>query len=400
MGAHIHSGAAARILVLAGAVTACSAAGGGDGSSLGSASSEGGTGGDEGLVFGSGADGTFGASGTGAGTIHGAFSDECNADVYTGERLPMDMYIMFDQSLSMSCEVPGGGSRWSAVSMAMEQFVRSPSAAGLGVGIGYFGNVAIGEGQISCEPAVYAIPDAPIAPLPGNAQAIVDSIGRHGPSSTTPTPAALAGALNHAIAWRDQVGRPGVVLLVTDGQPNECGPPGVPVTPQHVAEIAAAGLAGAAMQTYVLGIVSGGLECGWDPNPPTVPDLDLVAQAGGTGAAFIVDASQDVAAQFLARMNEIRTSAQLPCEFLLPTGASGVDIMQVNLSYTPPGGEPQLVLYASDPSICDPVEGGWHYDVPSAPTRIILCPASCGPVQMQIGGLVEVVLGCPRQAIH
>jgi hypothetical protein len=316
------------------------------------------------------------------------------------------MYIMYDQSASMSCPVPTGGDRWTAVRTAMEAFFTSSSAAGLGVGIGYFGNVPVSSGQpVSCDPAVYEVPDVEIGALPGNAQALIDSLLRHGPSTTTPTPPALAGALNHAIAWRDSTGRPTVVLLVTDGQPNDCGAPGLlgpmMATPQDVAFIANAGLTGANMRTYVIGIVGdGAASCELDPNPPNVADLDLVANSGGTERAFIVDATQNVSDQFLQKLNEVRTSAQLPCDFLLPTASTEVDINQVNLTYAPPGSpDAQRVYYAQDPSVCDPAQGGWYYDDPAAPTRIVLCPATCNVVSSQQGGRVSVVLGCPTEPI-
>src|SRR5579871_5285794 len=115
----------------------------------------------------------------------------CLADTRQGEGLPVDIYIMNDQSQSMTCAIPTGGDRWTAMTNALTSFVKSPNAAGLGVGIQYFGQV----------PADYQPADVEIAPLPGNAQAIITSLGNHMPWTYTPTPAAIEGALAHAKAW-------------------------------------------------------------------------------------------------------------------------------------------------------------------------------------------------------
>ena len=415
---HIRS--AVFILSLLPLGVACSSPSGGSGSGSNGSGADGAGGGTGGTFMFTGSGGANGVAANGGGGMGfggntgsntGFFGEGCNEETYTGERLPMDIYIMFDQSLSMTCATPSGATRWDDVVGAMRAFLNDPSATGLGVGIQYFGNGDINQGQqSSCDPLAYEMPDVEIAPLPGNAQPMIDSLMRHYPMSVTPTPPALAGALNHAIAFRNQSGRPAVTLLVTDGQPNACGslpppnpwdPPGA--TPQDVATIAAAGLSGAGMSTYVLGIVGDGAGvCGLDPNVPNVADLNLVAQSGGTNVAFIVDASlgasQGVADQFVQKMNEIRTSAQLPCEFALPVG-SDVDTSKVNLTYTPPASmQPEPVYNAANPGLCDPATGGWHYD--DTQTRIILCPVTCDVVKAQQGGQVRVVLGCPTKPIE
>jgi hypothetical protein len=108
-----------------------------------------------------------------------------------------------------------------------------------------------------------------------------------------------------------------------------------------------------------------------------------------------------VASQFLDKMNQIRSSAQLPCQYSLPTGQTTVDVTKVNLSYTAPGTtDAQPLLYASDPSVCDPATGGWYYDNPSAPTSVLLCPATCDVIKLQIGGQIGLVLGCPTKPIQ
>jgi hypothetical protein len=40
--------------------------------------------------------------------------------------------------------------------------------------------------------------------------------------------------------------------------------------------------------------------------------------------------------------------------------------------------------------------GGWYYDNPAAPTKVTLCPQTCGPLQMTANSKVQVLYGCPR----
>ena len=38
--------------------------------------------------------------------------------------------------------------------------------------------------------------------------------------------------------------------------------------------------------------------------------------------------------------------------------------------------------------------GGWYYDNPASPTKIILCPATCDEVKTFNEASIEIVLGC------
>ena len=54
----------------------------------------------------------------------------CLADTRQGEGLPVDIYIMNDQSQSMTCAIPTGGDRWTAMTTALTNFVKSPALPG------------------------------------------------------------------------------------------------------------------------------------------------------------------------------------------------------------------------------------------------------------------------------
>src|SRR5262249_22645882 len=127
-----------------------------------------------------------------------------------------------------------------------------------------------------CDPAPYAKPEIEIAPLPGAAQALSQSISQHRPSTGTPTMPALQGAVQHAKEWAQaHPGHVTIALLATDGQPEACDK-----DLSHINAVAAQAAAGTPkILTFVIGV--GDLKSA----------LDGIAAAGGTGHAYIVDQS-------------------------------------------------------------------------------------------------------------
>jgi hypothetical protein len=310
---------------------------------------------------GAGGAGGSGASinvnGAGGGGAGGSGSRNCGGDRYKAEKRQLDIYVMFDDSGSM---IPW----WLGVTDAFIKFLNDPASAGIGVGIQYFGN--------NCDPNYYANPRVPIAPLPGNAMPIQASLPL--PFEGTATHPAMQGAVQHARAWANShPDRKVVILLASDGLPNECNS-----TLQNVSDVAREGVNGTpSIPTYVLGF-------GLDLTP-----LEQIAQAGGTQKAFIVDPNSGTA--LAQAMNGIRGAA-LPCDYVLPNGGK-VDPKKVNIDFTPQGGAPTRLPNVGDASRCGP-GGGWYYDDPAAPTRAIVCPGSCGQFNADAGGQVDVVLGC------
>ena len=297
-------------------------------------------------------DGVGGISLDGAGGAGGG--SWCASDIVKAQPVPLDMYIMLDQSNSMT-------KPWPDVTAALKQFVQQPSAAGIGVGIQYFAlpksgacvescnqdsdccpnqppdqACALGpcwfnqcSGCIqqsvddSCDAAIYAEPDVEIAPLPGVASAIVSSINAHSPYSGTPTSAALAGAIQYASAWASQNPTHIVVdVLATDGEPQECD-----TSLANIEGIAAQGLtATPSILTFVIGVGS------------SLSALDGIAAAGGTQKAFLVDVNADIAQQFALALNQIRGG--LACTYAVPVPDSGTpDYGEINVGYTPGGGK-------------------------------------------------------------
>ena len=295
--------------------------------------------------------------------------------------------MMLDYSGSMV------GAKWTGVTDAINSFV-GQATTGISVGMQYFGlpdpdggidlggiNLQIGD---SCNPAVYAQPAIEIAPLPGVGSMITASLAAHTlPDTSTPTPPALQGAINHATEWaKAHSSDVTIVILATDGDPSECGDTSNNSLLQQVENIAAAGVAQTPkVLTFVIGV-------GTDTS-----NLNGIAQAGGTGSAFIVDTSMNVSQQFLAALNKIRGAA-LGCQYKIPVpqGGGAVNFQEVNVQFTPASGAPIVVPYVSDKSKCPSSGNAWYYDNASKPTEILLCTSTCGTVSA--GGQLDVLTGC------
>ena len=296
----------------------------------------------------------------------------CAGTSSVAQLIPVDMYIMLDKSGSMAQQDGGSQSKWANVTSALTQFANT-AGAGIGVGLQYFPLAP------ECAATTYSTPAVAIAPLPANAPAIQMSLASHAPGGGTPTKPALQGAIDYSSAWaKANPTHKVIVVLATDGQPNDCS--------STVASVSAVAMAGYAatpsIPTYVIGVGS------------STGNLDMIAVAGGTSAAIVVNTGDPSA--FLAAMKKIQ-NAQVGCEYLIPAPSGGqmLDYTKVNVVYTPgSGGAPITIPNVNSQPACDPVKGGWYYDAPVKPTKIELCPATCSTVQKDAKAKIEVELGC------
>jgi hypothetical protein len=337
--------------------------------------------------------GTGGSGNTGFG---GAGGEACVGTAFGAEPLPVDMYIMFDKSTSMEEQLgTDGRSKWDSAVSALQSFVQNPRAAGIGVGLQYFGLTDV------CNPDAYAIPEVPLSQLPGVATDIINSTANTVPATLTPTAPALQGALRYMQAWSlTHPERASVVVLVTDGFPTQCGVQctvnedcqsnacvsGMCDPGTSIAEIEALAAQYAAMDppvlTFVVGFGQG------------LANLNNIARGGGTDEAFLID-SGNVEEQFINAMLSI-SSTPLSCEFDIPVPENPEDVVdptKVQVLYTPVAtGTPEeipKVNYAGDCVLN--YEKGWYYDYDAAPTKILICPETC---KSFAAGSVSIALGC------
>jgi hypothetical protein len=375
------------------------------------------TGGDDGIIFSAGGNsakgagssgGSHAASGAGGSSASGASTGSpnptpsdcqappdpsgCIGELYMGETIPLDIYVMFDQSGSMLNLEQGGVTRIDAVRSAVGQFLKDPATAGMGVGIGYFGYQEIGH--TSCDPADYDNADVGVAELPGNAQPIIDSLAGRMPTGETPSGAAIRGACTYAKQWKtDHPGREVVILLVTDGLPEApvtCGDkragPCCPTLPDAVTATTDCLTGSPSLKTYVLGVG---------------PYLDNLAQiaTGGSKMAYLVSGG-DVSKQVFDALNRIRAAAQIPCDLTIPAPPGGhtIDLTRVNVIRTSASCETTTIGYRESASSCDDM-GGWYFDDPSAPQKVVLCKKTCDDVSVP-GEQLMFSIGCDRVSIR
>jgi hypothetical protein len=303
----------------------------------------------------------------------------CATDTVTAMSTPLDIYIMLDQSGSMSMD-----SKWTDVTAALDAFVGQTNLSGIAVGIQYFGLLASDGFDDDCTVSDYATPEVEIAPLPGVASAIKTSIAGHSPSSGTPTYEALEGAVSHAKTWG--TAHPGdttVVVLATDGEPqSNCSSE----TLTSVEGVASTGASGTPkILTFVIGVNDG----------TNLSNLNDIASSGGTGSAYVVNAGSNAETQFVAALNAIRGTV-LGCTYQIPLPASGsANFSEVNIVYTPGGGGmPMTIPQVPSMAMCPSSGNAWYYDNPSAPTEIILCSSTCGTIEADTTGSVGITLGC------
>lgn len=199
---------------------------------------------------------------------------------------PPALLIMQDQSGSML------GGRWEAVKEGLQTFMQRPASAGISMGIGYFPLVSN-----QCSAFTYETPAVPVAPIPGNASAIMGSFPAS-PSGGSILTAPIEGSTKYLSGWaKANPLSQAAVVIVVDNEPNQCTPAD---SIENAALVAAnAANASPAVKVFVVGI-------GGDV---TQPRLSVVSQAGGAGSAYLVN----TAAEITTALAEIRdTMAMCP----------------------------------------------------------------------------------------
>lgn len=385
------------VVLAALASASCSGEGDDDGGLENGGSSSGGKGGSAPILVG-GSNGTGGsgvsAGGSGAAPT-GCFPEPdqtgCVGEQFAGENIPVDVYVMFDQSCSMSCPVEREGpgqcctgdpdGRIFPVREAMDLFLHDPESAGIGFGIGYFGYMPVGD--TSCDESDYE--GAAVDVGVNRADEIVASLEQAEPTGETPTGAAIRGACTYAVNQRRaNPGRALVILLVTDGIPetpaSNCGA-SLEDAVQAATDCSQSGLN--PIKIYVLGVGR------------ALQNLDQIAAAGGTERAYLVEGG-NVAVSVLEALNAIRSAAAIPCQLTIPESNGGeLDFNQVNVGLCDAGGTPQPTYYVADEASCG-TDGGWYYDDPGSPESIHLCDVSCATVS-QPGASLFYSVGCATQ---
>jgi hypothetical protein len=373
----------------------------GSGTGNGNATTSGGTGGSTGSGGSTGGGATTGTGGGPPPINPGnpdATSDmrvgadaSCANSATDGQKKPTDLLVMMDSSGSMNeMDMGQTGTRMDNLRMAMPGFINDPANTGMMIGLDFFPQ----GGNQGCNVMDYTTPDVPIAALPGNAMPFLTAVNARMPANGTPTGPALTGAIQTARTFQNaNPDRSINVLLMTDGEPTGCGVQMANPTAQAAAAAQAGTMGMPPIKTYVLGV------------GPNTGNLDAIAAAGGTMKAYM--ATSGGAADLSKVLADIRKST-LTCEYNLPKPEAGMlDPGKVNVQVRqgPPPAMLVDILNVGDAGGCaidlvrNPKGEGWYYDNSAAPTKIILCPNTCTPLQMADGSGVSVLLGCQTKPI-
>jgi len=327
---------------------------------------------------GAGADGGPGASGgarPGA-TGGGGRADDvtptpppsCGITTHSAERLPPDVLIVLDRSLSMNdqvmpvmdlngllnCLLAGPcPSKWADMTKAIQASV-STSGNTIDWGLKFFP-----------DDGACGVTDTAAVPVaPNNATAVNGAIAATQPGGATPTSAALASAGRYLMGLTDA--NPRYVVLATDGQPNCAG--GNMGTADDAAAIAAVtSLAGAGIPVFVIGIATQGT---------ADATLTSMAMAGGKARAatppyYPVAVSADLVAALAAIGGQV-----VSCTFAIP----------------PPPDPGNVAVDADGMRVPKDPSNGWQYG--PGMTSIVLTGSWCANLQNGTLTTVQAKFAC------
>lgn len=279
---------------------------------------------------------------------------------------PLDLVFVVDASNSMS------GAPWESVTTFLPEFFLSANATGIGAGLVLFPNYKLDE----CNATAYAIPDPPIASLPGNAPALTAALQCWG--SGSPLGFVLEGALHAATAHKSTYPSHEVFLvLVSDGGAGAlCG---YPLDFYVYGDLAAGALGYAGVRTYALAMESS-----------SAYSLSIITDAGG-GVTY--DASSGAAAGAAALQTLAAKGGACSFPIPQPTGQP-FDPALALVQITPGGGAPLALAKVTDAAACGAAKA-WHFDDDAEPGRVVLCPASCADLLADPASAPAMVFGCP-----
>ncbi len=120
----------------------------------------------------------------------------------------------------------------------------------------------------------------------------------------------------------------------------------------------------------------------------------LVSQTGGVVGDLC---EQNFAPVFQDMATQVIENAGISCDYDIPDPPEGETINpnKVNVEYRSSINAAAQVLYnvpAGAPD-CGP-GGGWYFDNPASPSKILLCKTTCDMVQQSVDGRVDVLFGC------
>jgi hypothetical protein len=313
--------------------------------------------------------------------------DVCAAQSAASELRRVFLAFALDVSASMGNNAARFDNKWQPVIQAAEAFFSEPDGAAISASLTFFPGV---DELNWCTDAAYATPAVAQTLLPSDAfSAAIAALGR-APGvpwrTSTPTLAAFNGtALALEAVASSSPGSTRAMVLVTDGVPQNCAGGVDDVT------VVADAVRASGVKTFVVGV----------GNPPglgagdNLANLDVIAAAGGTERAFIVETGDPARteADFKAVIDGIR-GISVSCNIEIPIPPTGTEFLpeKVNVIYGSGGAGDVALSYDAD---CTS-NAGWRYDDPDDPAVIVLCNDSCDTAQRDASARISIEFGCER----
>lgn len=324
---------------------------------------------------------------------------------------PLDMFIMFDSSISMG--TPGGGgdcnvgqsvnSPWCSAINALASYFADPASANNAAALQFFGQGGGAPPAGVCTSAagfdVSVVPGGATGyqAIATGASAFTTALNNAAPDQHTPLEAALRGITKFtANAANQRAGRSTIGVLITDADtPLDCS-----TNWTDMAGILSAHLTATGIKTFVIGM-----------NGANFTNLEQLATAGGGPShADTVGAVTDTcggsattcrhwnagngtsSAPLVEALKQIQGLA-VGCSFTIPSPDAGtIDPNQVKVEYVPGSGATQQLSKVTDAAACS--GAGWYYDDNANPKTVNLCPSSCTTVQADSAAKLNVLFGC------
>lgn len=332
--------------------------------------------------------------------------------------VPTALYIMLDKSGSMAQSglfgLGGGATKWETAVSAITTFVSDSASDGLRVAIQYFPT-----DNASCDGAGYNTPAVPMTDLPANPNPIVTSLTAESPNGDgTPIGGGLNGLTQFCAQYQsDNAGWNCVGVLITDGQPTDC-------LFVDLALTARAALQNSGVRTFAVGMdgadfnllntiategqgdcdpnVTGFQACNVTTSQSAFLDaLRLIRQTVSIQTRTETRTETQIEIQYETEyQTEVRTErTPLACEWGIPDPPEGeaFDKDKVNVKATLSGGNEQTIGRVPSEADCARASGGWYYDDPDQPARVLLCPATCTVLEADAAPRVDILLGCATE---
>lgn len=327
--------------------------------------------------------GTSGAAGSGVGIqadgggagvgvpIVPSGDGTCTFEPLDALRHPLDIYVMMDSNITLALGL------WELAVIGLRDFAQDPRSAGIGMGVRYYG--------LECDSEAYEVPTVEVAPLPENEPAIRNKSTPNQALQSSQMLPAVQGAIAHQKKRAmTHAGRKQVVAVITDGITSDLNLTCPIYSADDVVAAAQAGFMNTpAIETYVLRLstVADAVAVG--------QPLARVAAAGGTVSDIVIGPT-DVPANVNEALQTVRRRAR-PCDYTLPNGADTARVgMAIATVGSATGNEIARVEKAAD---CL-AQHGWHFDDTAAPTRMVLCPATCNMLRTGDGLSILPLTGC------